>query len=128
MRRRGDHEAWPQSAEDPRGADPCGPLGSGDLCRARHHGGSKTAALRRADHRSRALFRPGAGARPAGPAMNGRLVVLGLGPGPPGLQTPDAVAARAAATDLVGYGPYLDRVAVRADQIRHASDNREELD
>jgi precorrin-3B C17-methyltransferase len=60
--------------------------------------------------------------------MNGRLVVLGLGPGAPGLQTPDAVAALAAATDLVGYGPYLDRVAVRADQIRHASDNREELD
>jgi precorrin-3B C17-methyltransferase len=60
--------------------------------------------------------------------MNGRLVVLGLGPGAPGLQTPDAVAALAAATDLVGYGPYLDRVAVRADQVRHASDNREELD
>jgi precorrin-3B C17-methyltransferase len=60
--------------------------------------------------------------------MSGRLVVLGLGPGAPGLQTPDAVAALAAATDLVGYGPYLDRVAVRTDQIRHVSDNREELD
>ena len=31
------------------------------------------------------------------------------------------------ATDLVGYGPYLDRVACHEGQRRHASDNREEL-
>jgi precorrin-3B C17-methyltransferase len=37
-------------------------------------------------------------------------------------------AVLAKATDLVGYGPYLDRVPVtRADQCRHASDNRVEL-
>ncbi len=60
--------------------------------------------------------------------MTGRLVVLGLGPGPAGMLTPDAAAALAEATDLVGYIAYLDRVAVRGDQVRHASDNRVELD
>ncbi|HEY2133254.1 MAG TPA: precorrin-3B C(17)-methyltransferase [Acetobacteraceae bacterium] len=60
--------------------------------------------------------------------MSGKLVVLGLGPGAPGLIAPDAMAALQAATDLIGYGPYLDRVAPRGDQIRHPSDNREELD
>ena len=34
----------------------------------------------------------------------------------------------AEATDLVGYGPYLDRVPLRAGQVRHASDNRVEID
>ncbi|CAN0211996.1 unnamed protein product [Phaeothamnion confervicola] len=43
--------------------------------------------------------------------------------------TPATAAVLAKATDLVGYGPYLDRVPVtRADQCRHASDNRVELD
>src|SRR4051812_50038402 len=43
--------------------------------------------------------------------------------------TPATVSALAKATDLVGYGPYLDRIpATRADQCRHASDNRVELD
>src|SRR3954463_16563763 len=43
--------------------------------------------------------------------------------------TPATSAALAKATDLVGYGPYLDRIpATRADQCRHASDNRVELD
>ena len=44
------------------------------------------------------------------------------------MRTPQADAALAQATDLIGYGPYLDRVAARADQVKHASDNREELD
>ena len=44
------------------------------------------------------------------------------------MRTPQAEAALAGATDVVGYGPYLDRVAVRADQVKHASDNRVELD
>ncbi len=60
--------------------------------------------------------------------MSGRLVVLGLGPGAPGMLTPDATDALAQATDLVGYVTYLNRVAVRAGQVRHASDNRVELD
>jgi precorrin-3B C17-methyltransferase len=60
--------------------------------------------------------------------MTGRLAIVGLGPGAPALQTPDAAEALAAATDLVGYGPYLDRVPAREGQRRHPSDNREELE
>lgn len=60
--------------------------------------------------------------------MNGRLSILGLGPGDPALRTPQVAVALGEATDLVGYGPYLDRIAGRADAVRHASDNREELD
>ena len=59
--------------------------------------------------------------------MTGRLTLIGLGPGAHGLRTPDATAALEAATDLVGYGPYLDRVAV-GSQVRHPSDNRVELE
>ncbi len=61
--------------------------------------------------------------------MTGSLVVVGTGPGKAELMTPATAAALKKATDLVGYGPYLDRVpATRADQCRHASDNRVELD
>ena len=60
--------------------------------------------------------------------MSGSLVVVGTGPGRPELMTPATLAAIERATDLVGYGPYLDRVALRADQCRHASDNRVELE
>ena len=61
--------------------------------------------------------------------MTGSLVVVGTGPGKAELITPATQAALARATDLVGYGPYLDRVpAARANQCRHASDNRVELD
>jgi precorrin-3B C17-methyltransferase len=58
--------------------------------------------------------------------MSGHLAVVGLGPGDPRYLTPEADAALAAAHALYGYGPYLDRVPVRAGQHRHASDNREE--
>lgn len=61
--------------------------------------------------------------------MTGSLTVVGLGPGPAELITPAARAALARASDIVGYGPYVDRVPdVRPDQIRHASDNRVEID
>ncbi|UFZ04714.1 precorrin-3B C(17)-methyltransferase [Bradyrhizobium ontarionense] len=61
--------------------------------------------------------------------MTGTLTIVGVGPGRPELMTPAASAAIADATDLVGYGPYLDRVTTRhPGQIRHASDNRVELD
>jgi precorrin-3B C17-methyltransferase len=56
------------------------------------------------------------------------LYIIGLGPGDPGLITPQASAALEAATHLLGYGPYLDRAPRRPHQIRHPSDNREELD
>lgn len=59
--------------------------------------------------------------------MSGRLVIVGLGPGAPGLVAPDAAAALAEASDLVGYAPYVARVAPRPGQARHVSDNREEL-
>ena len=60
--------------------------------------------------------------------MTGSLVVVGTGPGKVELMTPATSAALARATDLVGYGPYLDRVPVQPGQCRHASDNRVELD
>ncbi|MCJ9723607.1 precorrin-3B C(17)-methyltransferase [Agrobacterium sp. SHOUNA12C] len=60
--------------------------------------------------------------------MSGRLSIIGTGPGNPEQMTPEALAAAADATEFFGYGPYLDRLSLRADQIRHASDNREELD
>ena len=60
--------------------------------------------------------------------MTGSLVIVGTGPGKVELMTPATSAALARATDLVGYGPYLDRVPVHAGQCRHASDNRVELD
>jgi precorrin-3B C17-methyltransferase len=61
--------------------------------------------------------------------MTGSLTVVGLGPGEAELMTPAAARAIAAATDLVGYGPYLDRGPANGHaQRRHASDNREELD
>ena len=61
-------------------------------------------------------------------AMTGWLAVVGLGPGDAALQTPQAAAALADATDLVGYDTYLARVPHRDGQARHASDNRVELD
>ena len=61
--------------------------------------------------------------------MRGSLVVVGTGPGKAELMTPATLAALAKATDLVGYGPYLDRIPMtRPDQRRHASDNRVELE
>lgn len=64
-----------------------------------------------------------------GAPLSGTLVVVGTGPGNADLMTPATSAALAKATDLVGYGPYLDRIpTIRADQCRHASDNRVELD
>ena len=60
--------------------------------------------------------------------MTGSLVVVGTGPGKAELVTPATASALVRATDLVGYGPYLDRVPARAGQCRHASDNRVELD
>ena len=66
----------------------------------------------------------GAEPRPAAGAVS----VVGLGPGDPRWLTPEARAAIAEADDLVGYGPYLDRVAARPGQRRHPSDNRVEAE
>ena len=59
--------------------------------------------------------------------MTGRLVVIGLGPGDPRYMTGEATAALAAVDAVYGYGPYVDRVPLRAGQERIASDNREEI-
>ena len=55
-------------------------------------------------------------------------MIVGLGPGPAEWMTPEASAAIAAASDIVGYGPYVERLALRTDQRVHASDNRVEMD
>lgn len=60
--------------------------------------------------------------------MNGRVLIVGLGPGDLAMRTPQATAGLAEATDLIGYGPYLDRVAAAANVVRHPTDNRVELD
>jgi precorrin-3B C17-methyltransferase len=59
--------------------------------------------------------------------VSGRVAIVGLGPGPAEWMTQEAGAAIGAATDVIGYGPYLDRLALRPDQRAHASDNRAEL-
>ncbi|MEX0953931.1 MAG: precorrin-3B C(17)-methyltransferase [Rhizobiaceae bacterium] len=60
--------------------------------------------------------------------MSGKLTVVGTGPGNPDQTTPEVTQAIEQAGDFYGYAPYLDRLNLRADQKRHASDNREELD
>jgi precorrin-3B C17-methyltransferase len=60
--------------------------------------------------------------------MTGLLTIVGLGPGDPRYLTPSVSEALASATDIVGYGPYVDRVPERPGLRRHASDNRVELD
>jgi precorrin-3B C17-methyltransferase len=59
--------------------------------------------------------------------MTGRVDIVGLGPGPAEWRTPEASAAIEAASDIVGYGPYIDRLSLRPEQRVHASDNRLEL-
>jgi precorrin-3B C17-methyltransferase len=59
--------------------------------------------------------------------MTGKLFVIGTGPGNPDQMTPEALNAVAASTEFFGYFPYIDRLALRPDQIKVASDNREEL-
>lgn len=60
--------------------------------------------------------------------MSGSLVIAGLGPGAEDLVTPQVSAALAQATDVVGYIPYVARVAERPGLTLHPSDNRVELD
>lgn len=58
----------------------------------------------------------------------GEVAVVGLGPAGREWLTPEAQAVLAEAEEIVGYDTYLARVPVRADQRRHGSDNRQELD
>lgn len=58
--------------------------------------------------------------------MTGTLTIAGLGPGNDALVTPEVSAALAAATDILGYAPYVARVPPRAGLTMHPSDNRKE--
>ena len=60
--------------------------------------------------------------------MTGWVKVAGLGPGDEALVTDQVRTALAAATDVVGYIPYVARVAVRDGLTLHPSNNRVELD
>ena len=58
----------------------------------------------------------------------GTLYIIGTGPGMPEQMTPEAAQAVEKAEEFFGYFPYLDRLSLRGDQKKIASDNREELD
>jgi precorrin-2 C20-methyltransferase / precorrin-3B C17-methyltransferase len=60
------------------------------------------------------------------PAEGGGVAVVGLGPGDTDWMTPQSRRELASATDLIGYGPYLDRIPARPGQRRHPSDNADE--
>jgi len=60
--------------------------------------------------------------------MSGWIKIAGLGPGDEGLVTPEVTQALTEATDVVGYIPYVARVAERPGLTLHASDNRVEID
>lgn len=59
--------------------------------------------------------------------MTGTLSVVGAGPAGPAWLSPETAELIDQATDLVGYGPYLERVAKPAHRC-HPSDNRVELE
>lgn len=78
--------------------------------------------------RSEEAGRPAAGSESRPGAPGGSVTVVGLGPGDPLWLTPEARGALAEADDLVGYLPYLERVATGAHQRKHPSDNRVEAE
>ena len=104
-----------------RALETSGRLAARHLCRARHHGGRENDSARRQARRDAPYFAvvlvPGWEERP----MSG-----GISPSSvwaramPRYLTPEADDALGAAQALYGYGPYLDRVPVRAGQSRHA--------
>jgi len=66
--------------------------------------------------------------RAEGPrASTGRVEVVGLGPGPERWLTPEASEALEQASDVIGYRAYTARIAPRAGQTVHGSDNGDEL-
>ena len=60
--------------------------------------------------------------------MTGSLTIAGLGPGSDAMITPEVTKALARATDIVGYIPYVARIAPRPGLTLHPTDNRVELD
>lgn len=59
---------------------------------------------------------------------DGWLAVAGLGPGDDALVTPEVSAVLEQASDVIGYIPYVARIAPRDGLVLHPSDNRVELD
>jgi precorrin-3B C17-methyltransferase len=60
--------------------------------------------------------------------VKGRVTVVGVGPGRADWCLPAVTDRLREATDLVGYGPYLELLAEPTTACRHASDNRVEAD
>ncbi|QFT58405.1 Precorrin-3B C(17)-methyltransferase [Sulfitobacter sp. THAF37] len=60
--------------------------------------------------------------------MTGWVAIAGLGPGRDDLVTPEVQAMLADATDVIGYIPYVKRVAPRDGLLLHPTDNRVEID
>lgn len=61
--------------------------------------------------------------------QRGRLAVVGLGPGNAAQRTPEVAAELRDATDILGYGTYVDMAGpFRPGQRLHPTDNRQELD
>lgn len=58
----------------------------------------------------------------------GKLWIVGIGPGKETLITPEVSHVLSQASDIIGYIPYLERIAPRAGLTLHASDNRVELE
>lgn len=92
-------------------------FGETDLPDARHHG--PIAIAQAAD--PTALSLPG--------LRQGRLAVIGLGPGAADLMAPAVKDELHRAGHLIGYDPYLQMAGpFRPDQVVHGSDNRVEMD
>lgn len=60
--------------------------------------------------------------------MTGWISIVGLGPGREDLVTPEVSAVLTQATDVIGYIPYVARVAPRKGLNLHPTDNRVEID
>ncbi|SIT02215.1 precorrin-3 methyltransferase [Insolitispirillum peregrinum] len=92
-------------------------FGDADLPDARHHG---PIAIAQASDPT-ALSLPG--------LRQGRLAVIGLGPGAADLMAPAVKDELHRAGHLIGYDPYLQMAGpFRPDQVVHGSDNRVEMD
>ena len=55
------------------------------------------------------------------------MFVVGLGPGDVDMILPKVAKVISSATDIVGYGPYVDRIKPGSNLTIHSSDNRVEL-
>ncbi|MCY4287305.1 MAG: precorrin-3B C(17)-methyltransferase [Aestuariivita sp.] len=60
--------------------------------------------------------------------MSGSLSIVGLGPGSEAQVTPEATQVLMEATDIVGYGSYIDRLTPQRFVVLHRSGNGVELE